>query len=134
MLSIVIINKQVMSRQRACAARVTVFGRGRNGLTIHESKTEKSLYQCGTYLCLSVEPSDAFARVVRDRQTDRRTGIWPQSYGVKEPIWHTMTSYSADAATFRSKTGPSLVLSKSDVFVHSYSVWIGCATLTKALM
>ena len=35
------------------------------------SKTEKSLFQCCTYLCLSIEPSDAFAIVVTDGQTDR---------------------------------------------------------------
>ena len=48
---------------------------------IHESKTEKSLYLCCTYLRLSVEPSYAFASVVTDRQTDtqtdRQTGICP---------------------------------------------------------
>ena len=58
---------------------------GRLFSKIHESKTEKSLYQCCTYLRLSVEPSDAFASVVTDRRTDRQTGICPKSTEVLNP-------------------------------------------------
>ena len=46
---------------------------------IHVLKTEKSVYQCCTYLFLSVEPSDVFASMVTDKQTDTQTDTHTQN-------------------------------------------------------
>ena len=69
---------------------------------IHELKTEKSLYQCCTYLFFSVEPSHVFTSVVTDTHTDT-------------------TSYGPDAATFRRQGSYGQLKATWNSEVVSYS-------------